>query len=569
MFERVTIGLGSRGHRLPRRPLRRARSPPTRRAARDPEVRQRLGEIATELLAAALHRLPHADRAAAAARSPAPRPALAKVTTVNAAIAAGDLIADVLGPDALDDDAEWAYMISFLPGLKSAGGTEEILRNTVGERVLGLPPEPRLDKGIPFCELRAKEREAATRMNFALSDEQEFLREAARGALSRVKTVEAARDALEGGELPDLWPTAREAGWPGLLIAEEHGGAGLGAFDAMLVIAASAAACSRACRCSATCPPPRCSTRRRRRRRSRRVAARRARAAFVPARPPGDLDGGWTVDAARRQAPRRRPARESTATATRDRRRSPGCPTRPAPTCSSSSAPTDGAPSPRGRGRRRRASRRSRRYDATRSLGHVTLDGAAGAAARRRRRTRSPRAWYLAQALLAAESLGAVETALEISVAYAKERFTFGRAIGSYQAVKHALTEILRRLENARSLLYYAGWAGEDAPEEFPLAAQRGRASAAGAALDHAAREKSPCTAASARRGSTTRRCTSAARSSRAGCSAAPATRPTASPASCSPLPRPRTRDPPRGDQGRPRGQVPTVIATAPIARLY
>ena len=59
--------------------------------------------------------------------------------------------------DALLADSEWAYMISFLPGLKSAGGTEEILRNTVGERVLGLPPAPRLDKGIPFSELRSKE----------------------------------------------------------------------------------------------------------------------------------------------------------------------------------------------------------------------------------------------------------------------------------------------------------------------------------------------------------------------------------------------------------------------------
>ena len=68
--------------------------------------------------------------------------------------------ADIVGPDALGTDSEWGYMISFLPGLKSAGGTEEILRNMIGERVLGLAPEPRLDKGIPFSELRAKEKEA-------------------------------------------------------------------------------------------------------------------------------------------------------------------------------------------------------------------------------------------------------------------------------------------------------------------------------------------------------------------------------------------------------------------------
>ena len=74
-------------------------------------------------------------------------------------------------------------------------------------------------------------------MNFALSDEQEFLKEAARGALSRFKTVEAAREALDGGELPDLWPTAQEAGWAGLLVSEDHGGAGLFVMEGMLVFA--------------------------------------------------------------------------------------------------------------------------------------------------------------------------------------------------------------------------------------------------------------------------------------------------------------------------------------------
>ena len=128
-----------------------------------------------------------------------------------------------------------------------------------------------------------------------------------------------------------------------------------------------------------------------------------------------------------------------------------------------------------------------RRFDATRSLGHVTLDDAPGRVLAVGE-DRLARAWYLAQALLAAESLGAVEATLQMAVAYAKERFTFGRAIGSYQAIKHGLTEVLRRQENARSLLFYAGWAFEDRPDELALAASAARSAAAGA-LDHAARQ--------------------------------------------------------------------------------
>ena len=305
-------------------------------------------------------------------------------------------------------------------------------------------------------------------MNFALSDEQEFLREAARGALGRVKTVEAARDALDGGELPDLWPAAVQAGWPGLLIAEERGGAGLGAIEAMLVFAELGrvlAAVPLLGHLPATYLLGDWDG-------AEALAAGDRRAAYLPAMP-----GDWTTDP--REGSRRAPAPVlDGGTVTGEVAWVPDTPgadmlavvTADGAAVAVEAADAEIAP--------------VRRYDATRSLGHVRLDRAPatplpGADA--------ATAWHLAQALLAAESLGAVEAALEASVAYAKERFTFGRAIGSYQAVKHELVEILRRLENARSLMYYAGWAAQDRPDELPLAAAAFR-TVAGGALDHAAR---------------------------------------------------------------------------------
>ncbi|HEY1450786.1 MAG TPA: acyl-CoA dehydrogenase family protein [Solirubrobacteraceae bacterium] len=159
MFERVTIGLGSEGlgYNSTRFAGAIAAQPDARR---DHEVRKQLGEIASELLAVRFTGY-RTLTALQKGQVPGPESGLAKITIVSGAIRAGDLIADILGPDALAENSQWAYMISFLPGLKSAGGTEEILRNTIGERVLGLPPAPRLDKGIPFSELRSKETAAA------------------------------------------------------------------------------------------------------------------------------------------------------------------------------------------------------------------------------------------------------------------------------------------------------------------------------------------------------------------------------------------------------------------------
>jgi alkylation response protein AidB-like acyl-CoA dehydrogenase len=156
MFERVAIGLGGEGFGW--RADRFASALIGDEAAlRDREVRHRFGEIASEFLA--LRFLGYRTLTTLQqGRVPGPEAALAKVTTIRAAIAAGELICDVLGPEALADE-RFATLVADMPGLKSAGGTEEILRSMVGERVLGLPPEPRLDKGIPFSELRARERE--------------------------------------------------------------------------------------------------------------------------------------------------------------------------------------------------------------------------------------------------------------------------------------------------------------------------------------------------------------------------------------------------------------------------
>src|SRR3954451_5276882 len=71
-----------------------------------------------------------------------------------------------------------------------------------------------------------------------------------------------------------------------------------------------------------------------------------------------------------------------------------------------------------------------------------------------------------AQVAAAAEMLGSSRKALEMSVEYAKGREQFGQPIGSFQAIKHRLAEMLEAVENATAAVYYAAWALDaDAPD--------------------------------------------------------------------------------------------------------
>ncbi|MGD9987711.1 acyl-CoA dehydrogenase family protein [Pseudonocardia sp.] len=96
---------------------------------------------------------------------------------------------------------------------------------------------------------------------------------------------------------------------------------------------------------------------------------------------------------------------------------------------------------------RRQATLRMREAPARLLAGADEIDGVLG------------HAFYAASALLAAEQVGGAQHMLDVTVAHAKERLQFGRPIGSFQAVKHRLADMLVLVEHARSTAQHAAWA--------------------------------------------------------------------------------------------------------------
>ena len=86
--------------------------------------------------------------------APGPEASAGKLAGTVAARAMADLAVRLLGDEAVyattsDGSATWQHLQAVLPGMAIAGGTDQILKNVLGERVLGLPTEPRADKGAP------------------------------------------------------------------------------------------------------------------------------------------------------------------------------------------------------------------------------------------------------------------------------------------------------------------------------------------------------------------------------------------------------------------------------------
>jgi alkylation response protein AidB-like acyl-CoA dehydrogenase len=114
--------------------------------AKDPILRQRLADIWIHANVARFTNL-RAMEKIKAGQLPGPEMSIAKLTLTNNMLRICDFLALSLGPKLVADSGEWgtfawAELVLGVPGMRVAGGTDEVMHNIIGERVLGLPKEP-------------------------------------------------------------------------------------------------------------------------------------------------------------------------------------------------------------------------------------------------------------------------------------------------------------------------------------------------------------------------------------------------------------------------------------------
>jgi len=276
-------------------------------------------------------------------------------------------------------------------------------------------------------------------MRFDFDDEQREIKDTARSFLASRFKPEKVRELAEAGEYDDaLWSEVCELGWPGIAIAEEHGGQGLGMVELTILCEEIGYACA---------PLPFFSNA------AAGIAIESAgsdeqKSTYLAGIASGEARGAIgdenvVIDG---------PGAEVVVLFGGDG----------ATVVKASEAglePLDLIDA-------------THRYSHPTAPGGAPLEGGLEAASGR-----------MAVAI-AADLVGVAQKAMEMAVEYAKERHQFDRPIGAYQAVSHQCAQMLYDVEEARSLTYYAAWAADAEPESLPLAAAMAKARASDAAWD-------------------------------------------------------------------------------------
>ena len=265
-------------------------------------------------------------------------------------------------------------------------------------------------------------------MHFDLTDDQKDIKRVARDMLADRSPSAKVREAAENERYDDaLWRELVQLGWPGIAVSEEHGGLGLGAVELAVLLEELGYACAATklfSTATAAAVIDACGT-----------AEQRAR--WLPALVAGELTAGVGTAELAADA-------EGAAVAV---------------LLDGDEALLIAAPEVKP----------FAAIDPTRRYGTVRGDGeplGAGGADRVR-------------AAIAAEVVGISQRALDMTVAYVKERRQFGVPVGSFQAVAHRCAQMLMHTEGARSTAYFAAWAADADPDRLPEAAALATAAAA------------------------------------------------------------------------------------------
>jgi alkylation response protein AidB-like acyl-CoA dehydrogenase len=279
-------------------------------------------------------------------------------------------------------------------------------------------------------------------VDFDLSPDQREIKDVARELLTARSPFAKVREAAEAGEYDGaLWSELVALGWPGIAVAQEHGGQGLGAVELAVLLEELGYACA---------ATPFLST--------------AAAAAVIQAAGTDEQQTRWLPGLVSGELRAGIGTRELAADA----------------------AGAEVVVVLDGDEAQLLVSPKTEAFvsiDPTRRFATVTGEG----------ETLGPGAADRIRAALAAEVVGVCQRALDMTLSYVKERKQFGVPVGSFQAVAHRCAEMLLHTESARSTAYYAAWAadadlqllGEAAALAGAAAAEAGQSVTAGAIQMH------------------------------------------------------------------------------------
>jgi len=281
-------------------------------------------------------------------------------------------------------------------------------------------------------------------MHFTLSDDQQEIKDTAHSLLEARSPMTRVRELAEAGGYDDaLWAEVTELGWPGIAVAEEHGGQGLGMVELAAVLEELGYACA---------VTPMLGT----------VLAAEAighagsaaqRDRWLPGLAAGESTGAVGVE------------RDGVAELVAD-----------GPPAAVIVVVDEAAGEARAVAADEAEVTATETIDPTRSYARVAAPAGAGEPLESADAVRDR-----AAVALSAELVGLCQRALDMTIAYVKDRRQFGVPIGAFQAVQHTAAEMLRHTEAARSATYYAAWTADAEPERLPLASSMAKVAASDA----------------------------------------------------------------------------------------